>query len=128
MGRFRRAQWRLRNATKKFSYESLNARSQNPFGSRVFHHSTQPVHQGLVDDGGTPARVRWTDRGPHYFFLLVARERPSGGLSGAGRTPSRSDNACPARAFPVPRQKGVNPARSGGPHPRAGAKPNINAK
>src|SRR5262245_1663350 len=71
-----------------------------------------------VDDGGTPARVRWTGPGASLLLLACREGTPFGGLlSGAGRTPSRSDNACPARAFPVLRQQGINPALPGGQSP-----------
>src|SRR5215813_13453049 len=76
---------------ENFSYESLDARSRNPFGSRVFHHRRSPIHpcwgeKARLVDGGTPARARSMDGPGRFldFFLLVARGRSSGGIRGEG--------------------------------------------
>src|SRR5262249_59446236 len=86
---------------ENFSYESLDARSRNPFGSRVFHHRRSPIHpcwgeKARLVDGGAPARARSMD-GPGRsllllvldFFLLVARGRPRGESGGRARTPAQ---------------------------------------
>src|SRR5262249_2211611 len=88
--------------------------------------ATIRVHHGYHDRGSNPVRLGGSSGGcvkppartgsmdgPGalttlyillvIFFLLVARE-PLGESRGLG-VPSRSDNACPARAFPVPRIK-----------------------
>src|SRR5262245_32709031 len=103
---------------KNFSYESLDARNRNPFGSRVFHHRRSPIYpcwggrQGSSMGAPRPVLDRWTDRGAHCFFLFLtssclSRGGPSGVVRGDWAHPRPAITHAPRGAFPLKNQTGA---------------------